>query len=69
MIMHIYAKVCILKLDIQGYFMRIKHQVIYQKVLKILDKHKTYNDLPRSQAPLGNAYLQGNKTPKLKLGS
>jgi hypothetical protein len=35
----------ILKLDIQGYFMHIKHEVIYQKVLKILDKNKTYNGL------------------------
>ena len=31
----------ILKLDIQGYFMHIKHEVIYQKVLQILDKNKT----------------------------
>jgi hypothetical protein len=34
----------ILKLDIQGYFMHIKHEVIYQKVLKILNKNKTYNE-------------------------
>jgi len=35
----------ILKLDIQGYFMHIRHEVIYQKVLQILDKDKTYNGL------------------------
>ena len=35
----------ILKLDVQGYFMHIKHEVIYQKVLKILDRDKTYNGL------------------------
>jgi hypothetical protein len=34
-------KAFILKLDIQGYFMHIKHEVIYQKVLQILDKNKT----------------------------
>lgn len=35
----------ILKLDVQGYFTHIKHEVIYQKVLKILDRDKTYNGL------------------------
>jgi RNA-directed DNA polymerase len=35
----------VLKLDIQGYFMHIEHEIIYQKTLDLLDKNALYNTL------------------------